>query len=147
MRALCFLKLQMLKKMPLLSLIFALWQSLNFLTKLKMLCFLNILKLRYILFFSILAHGLKYGFSLTIQCVIGPTQSLLCQGMLDFFHNSAHFLARATSLYKPYSAVLPACLSCNKFLGYVARRRTSSYGAVRLVLITPLNCWRNSTPF
>ena len=26
-------------------------------------------------------------------------------------------------------------------------RRTSSYGTVRLVLIAPLNCWRNSTQF
>ena len=27
------------------------------------------------------------------------------------------------------------------------RCRVASYSAVRLVLITPLNCWRNSTPF
>ena len=29
----------------------------------------------------------------------------------------------------------------------LARRRMSSCGAVRLVLIEPLTCWRNSTPF
>ena len=33
------------------------------------------------------------------------------------------------------------------FFGNVARRRTSSYGVVRPVLIAPLHCWRNSTPF
>ena len=34
-----------------------------------------------------------------------------------------------------------------QIFGDVARCRTWSYGAVRLVLIAPLNCWWNSTPF
>ena len=34
-----------------------------------------------------------------------------------------------------------------QIFGDVARCRTWSYGAVRLVLIAPFNCWRNSTPF
>ena len=29
----------------------------------------------------------------------------------------------------------------------VARRRTSSYDVVRVVIIVPLNCWQNFTPF
>ena len=36
---------------------------------------------------------------------------------------------------------------CKKFLGDVARRCSSSFSAVRLVLIAPLICWQNSTPF
>ena len=33
------------------------------------------------------------------------------------------------------------------FFGDVAQLWTSSYGALKLVLIAPLNCWQNSTPF
>ena len=29
----------------------------------------------------------------------------------------------------------------------IARRRTSSYNVVRVVVIVPLNCWQNFTPF
>ena len=40
-----------------------------------------------------------------------------------------------------------ACVHTYLFFGDVAWRRTSSHGPLRLVLIAPLNCWRNSTPF
>ena len=40
------------------------------------------------------------------------------------------------------------CVSVgNKFLGDVTRCYILLYDAVSLVLIVPLNCWRNSTPF
>ena len=46
----------------------------------------------------------------------------------------------------PYQ--IPVASFCNKILGDVAQHCTSSYDAVRLVLIEPLNFWRNSTtPF
>ena len=54
------------------------------------------------------------------------------------------FLARATLLYNPFCT--RQCM-CNKVLGDVALRCTPSYDAVRLVMIAPLNCWRNATPF
>ena len=58
----------------------------------------------------------------------------------------ADFLARATSLCM-YVCMCVCVSVCSKFLGDVARRHTLLYVAVRLVVIAPLNCWRNSTPF
>ena len=46
-----------------------------------------------------------------------------------------------------YDCFVGHILPVKFFLGDIAQRRTSSYVAVRLVLIAPLNCWRNSTPF
>ena len=52
---------------------------------------------------------------------------------------------------KGFGRYLALCLTllvqASLFFGNVARRRTSSYGVIRPVLIAPLHCWRNSTPF
>ena len=52
-----------------------------------------------------------------------------------------------------YRRYLALCLTSYQFVSaflffvYIARLRTSSYGVARLVQISPLNCWRNATPF
>ena len=48
-----------------------------------------------------------------------------------------------------YHRYLALCLTLlvRECLSIFRRRHTSSYSVVRLVLIAPMNCWRNSTPF
>ena len=68
---------------------------------------------------------------------------------LYFSGHNFSFSAKATSLFKPYVCLclLPAPCLCNKFLGNVTRRHTSSDVEFRLVLISSSSCWQNSTPF
>ena len=89
-----------------------------------------------------LTHSLRWEceVSILVGCQGWGWGEVIFMSLLFSEGNLALWVALSGCLY------VCMCVLCMYVTNFM-RRRSSSYGAVTLVLITPLNCWLNSTPF
>ena len=79
-----------------------------------------------------------------VRCYTVRGKCHIINSMYDTVY-SVYYTLGKTTLHQV--KVLGAKRQIDKVTGDATQHRTSSYVNVILVLIAPLNCWRNSTPF